>query len=146
MGKKEKAAKRVILDTNTLISALLFRGELSKLDKLWKKGRIVPLISRETFDEFKAVLEYPKFSLSEQEIKLIIEEEFLPYTEIVENVGELNGICRDPDDDKFIECALSASARFIVTGDKDLLDLGIYKTVKIISASRLLKLFDEIEI
>ena len=141
MDKKEKTAIKVVLDTNILVSALLLRGDLSKMVNLWKNGSIVPLFSKETFGEFKAVLEYPKFSLTEQEIQLVIEEEVLPYFEIVEIIDEIKGICRDQDDDKFITCALSASADYIVTGDKDLLDIVKYKSVKIISASILFKMF-----
>lgn len=141
MGKKEKTIGRVVLDTNILVSALLFKGDLARIVDLWKKGKIIPVLSRETFAEFKAVLEYPKFSLTRQEIKVIIEEEFLPYFEVIEITEDVEGICRDTDDDKFIACAVSASADFIVTGDKDLLDMGKYKSVKIISASVLLKMF-----
>ena len=140
MGKKEKAIGKVVLDTNKLVSALFFKGGLAGIVDLWKKGRIIPLFSRETFEEFKAVLEYQKFSLTQQEIKVIIEEEVLPYFEVIEVTDNIKGICRDVDDDKFIACAVSASADFIVTGDKDLLDLGKYKSVKIISASVLLKM------
>ena len=140
MGKKEKTIGRVVLDTNILVSALLFQAELAGIVDLWKKGRIIPVLSKETFTEFKAVLEYPKFSLTQQEIKVIIEEEVLPYFEVIEIADNIKGICRDIDDDKFIVCAVSASADFIVTGDKDLLDLGKYKSVKIISASVLLKM------
>ncbi len=141
MGKKESTAKKVVLDTNILVSALLFKGELAGIVDLWKKGRIIPVLSKETFAEFKAVLEYPKFSLTGQEIKVIIEEEVLPYFEVIETTDNIKGICRDADDDKFIACAVSASADFIVTGDKDLLDIGKYKSVRIISASVLLKMF-----
>lgn len=141
MGKKEKTIGRVVLDTNMLVSALLFQAELAGIVDLWKKGRIIPVLSKETFTEFKAVLEYPKFSLTQQEIKVIIEEEVLPYFEVIEVTDNIKGICRDVDDDKFIACAVSASADFIVTGDKDLLDLGKYKSVKIISASVFLKMF-----
>lgn len=140
MGKKEKTIGRVILDTNILVSALLFKGDLAKIVDLWKKGKIIPVLSRETFAEFEAVLEYPKFSLTRQEIKVIVEE-FLPYFEVIEITEDVEGICRDIDDDKFIACAVSASADFIVTGDKDLLNMGKYKSVKIISASVLLKMF-----
>ena len=135
MGKKEKAIGKVVLDTNILVSALLFKRELAGIVDLWKKGRIIPVLSKETFAEFKAVLEYPKFSLTRQEIKVIIEEEVLPYFEVIEVTDNIKGICRDPDDDKFIACAVSASADFIVTGDKDLLDMGKFRSVKIISAS-----------
>lgn len=141
MGKKEKAIRKVVLDTNILVSALLFKGDLAGIVDLWKNGRIIPVLSRETFAEFKAVLEYPKFSLKGREIQLIIEEEVLPYFEIVEIIDKAKSICRDPDDDKFIACAVSASADFIVTGDKDLLDLDKYKSVRIINASMLLKMF-----
>lgn len=140
MGKKEKAARIVVLDTNILVSALLFKGELAGIVDLWKKGRIVPVFSKETFAEFKTVLEYPKFSLTERETRMIIEEEILPFFEIAEITDKAEGVCRDPDDDAFIVCAIAASADFIVSGDKDLLDMGRYKTVRIISASTLLKM------
>ncbi len=143
MGKKEKTIRKVVLDTNIMVSALLFKGKLSVIVDLWKKGRIVPILSKETFEEFKTVLEYPKFSLTEQEIGTIIEEEILPYFEIEEVVDNISGICMDIDDDKFIACAVSASADFIVSGDKDLLDIGSYKSVKIISASELLRMFEK---
>jgi len=141
VGKKEKTIGRVVLDTNILVSALLFKGGLARIVDLWKKGKIIPVLSRETFAEFEAVLEYPKFSLTRQEIKVLIEEELLPYFEVIEITDDVEGICRDTNDDKFIACAVSASADFIVTGDKDLLYMGKYKSVEIISASVLLKMF-----
>ena len=143
MGKKEKTLKTVVLDTNILVSALLFRGELSGIVDLWKKGKFIPLLSKETFEEFRTVLEYPKFSLSVEDIRVIIEEEVLPYFDIIEIEGKIRRICRDPDDDKFIACAGSASADLIVTGDMDLLEIGKYKSVKIISASAFLKMFPD---
>ncbi|MCL5276468.1 MAG: putative toxin-antitoxin system toxin component, PIN family [Deltaproteobacteria bacterium] len=89
MGKKEKTVKKVILDTNILVSALLFKGRLSEIVDLWKKGKIVSVFSRETFEEFRAVLEYAKFSLSIQEIKMIIEEEVLPFFEVAEIIDKI---------------------------------------------------------
>jgi putative PIN family toxin of toxin-antitoxin system len=141
VGKK-KAVKRVVLDTNVLISALLFKGEASRIVVLWQKGKINPLISKETFNELRAVLEYPKFSLSRNEIKSIIEDEILPFFEVVEVEENIKGTCRDPDDDKFISCAVSGEADWIVSGDKDLSDLGKYRSVRIIHVSEFLKMFD----
>lgn len=138
MGKKEKVRK-VVLDTNVLVSALIFSGELSKIVDLWRKGKIIPVISRDTFEEFKTVLAYPKFSLTEEEIGAIIEENILPFFEVVEITANINGICRDPNDDKFLSCAVSAGVDFIVSGDKDLCDLGRYKSVRIISVAGLLR-------
>jgi putative PIN family toxin of toxin-antitoxin system len=142
MGKKQEKVKRVVLDTNVLVSALLFKGVLSRLGELWRKGRIIPVISKETFAELTTVLQYPKFSLSKNEIKSVIEHEILPYFEIVEVAKAVKGVCRDPGDDKFISCALSASADCIVGGDKDFCDLRQYKTVKIMNAPDFLKKLD----
>jgi putative PIN family toxin of toxin-antitoxin system len=142
MGKKQEKVKRVVLDTNVLVSALLFKGALSRFVELWQKGEIIPVISKEPFEELRAVLEYPKFSLSKDEIKSIIEHEVLPFFEIVELVNVVKGVCRDSGDDKFISCAVSSSADYIVSGDKDFCELKQYKTVKIIKSSDFLKRFD----
>ena len=141
MGKKKKTLKRVVLDTNILVSALLFRGELSGLVALWKSGRITPVISRETFREFRDVLAYPKFKLTAREIKNILEEEVLPYFEVIDEVDEVHGVCKDPDDDKFLACALASGARLLVSGDAELCKVKKYKSVKIVSAREFLESF-----
>jgi putative PIN family toxin of toxin-antitoxin system len=141
MGKKKKV-KKVVLDTNILVSALLFSGELSKIIALWEKGHITPVISRETFEEFKKVLAYPKFSLSGQEIMAIIEEHILPFFEVVEITSRVRDVCRDTDDEKFISCAITAGADFIVSGDKDLCNVRSYESVDIIAAADLIKMFE----
>jgi len=142
VGKRPKKIIRVVLDTNVLISALLFKGKLSRIVELWQKGEMIPIISKETFDELRIVLEYPKFSLSRAEIKLLIENEILPFFEVVSVSKPVKGACRDPGDDKFISCAISANAECIVTGDKDLSDLKKYQSVRIIHASDFIKIFD----
>ena len=142
MGKKQEKVKRVVLDTNVLVSALLFKGALSRFVELWRKGKMIPVISKETFEELTTVLQYPKFSLSKDEIKSVVEHEILPYFEIIEVIKAVKGVCRDPGDDKFISCALSASADCIVSGDKDFCDLRQYKTVKIINTSDFLNKLD----
>jgi putative PIN family toxin of toxin-antitoxin system len=131
-----------VLDTNILVSALLFTGEVSKIVELWQKGEIVSLISRETFTELRAVLKYPKFSLTSHEIQSVIQNEILPYFEVVRIEENIKGVCRDPDDDKFIACAVSGLADFLLTGDKDLIALKSYKNVKIIRPSEFLKKFE----
>jgi putative PIN family toxin of toxin-antitoxin system len=141
MGKTPKKVRRIVLDTNVLVSALLFTGELSKIVDFWRRGKVIPLISKETFEELRAVLEYPKFSLAPDEIQSIIENEILPFFEVVEIKENVRGVCRDPGDDKFLTCALSGAARFILSGDKDLINLKRYRSVRIIKASEFLKLF-----
>lgn len=129
---------RVVLDTNAIVSALLFSGISSKLVSLWQKGLITPLLSREVVDEYLHVLGYPKFELSEGEIKELIQEEILPYATVVTPKIRLRVIQRDPSDNKFIECAVAGRARVIISGDKDLLSLGRYRQIRIQSPAQFL--------
>jgi uncharacterized protein len=125
---------RVVLDTNVLVSALLLKGRLNKLVDLWKTGIIDPYLSKETFSELIAVLGYPKFNLSDNEIKTILEDEILPFFMVAEIKEEVSGICRDPDDDIFLTAACNARASLLVTGDKDLLELKKFKSIRIVTA------------
>jgi putative PIN family toxin of toxin-antitoxin system len=142
MGAQQKAVIRVVLDTNVLVSALLFETTLSKIIDLWQGGAIISVISKDTFQELRTVLAYPKFSLTPDEIRTLLEQEILPFFEVIEVVEEVKGVCADPADDKFLACALAASAEYLVSGDKALIDLKQYKSVKIIKPSEFLKLFD----
>lgn len=131
--------KRAVLDTNVVISALLFRGEASRLHALWKKKAFTILASREIVEEYLRVLAYPKFDLTEKEIRDIIQEELLPYIEPVSAAVKMKGVCVDPDDDKFLACAEAAGADVIVSGDGHLLRLKVYKGCPILTPERFLK-------
>jgi putative PIN family toxin of toxin-antitoxin system len=135
---KEAPVVRVVLDTNVLVSALLFHGRLAAMATLWQSGAIVPVISRETFDEFRVVLAYPKFNLTEEEIAAIIEDEILPFFEVTEIVDSVNGVCRDPHDDQFLAAAASGGAVYLVTGDRDLLELKKFRSVEIVTPQEFL--------
>jgi putative PIN family toxin of toxin-antitoxin system len=139
MGKKV-APIRVVIDTNVLVSGLLFGGQPGKLRDLWVSGQLVPLVSKETFEELSKVLTYPKFRLSPAEIKLIIEEELLPYAQVVGVTGDATGTCRDSDDDKFLSVAVSGRASYLVTGDQDLLVLQAFGNTQIVTVSDFLGL------
>jgi putative PIN family toxin of toxin-antitoxin system len=132
----QKTITRVVLDTNTVVSGLLFGGVPGKIPALWKRKLILPLVSKEIFREYLKVLSYPKFKLSEPEISFLIYEEILPYFEVV-TTRPAHGIIvsDDSEDDKFIHCAVSGNADYIVSGDSHLLKLGGYGNVKIVNAS-----------
>jgi putative PIN family toxin of toxin-antitoxin system len=129
---------RVVLDTNAVVSALLFSGVSSKLVSLWQNGLITPLLSRAILDEYLRVLSYPKFELSEEEIKELIQEEILPFAEVVRPKRRLRVLRRDPSDNKFLECAVAGKASVIISGDKGLLSLGRYRRVRIQSPAQFL--------
>ena len=131
-----------MLDTNVIVSALLFTSTLAPFVALWQHGAICPVIFKATFQELQTVFAYPKFALSPDEIRVLLEQEILPFFEVIEVNEEVRGICPDPADDKFISCALAASAEYLVSGDKALTDLKQYKSAKIIKPSEFLKLFD----
>jgi len=136
VGKKEL---KVVLDTNVLVSTLLFKGELSKL--LFPLKKFILLFSEETLNEFIKVLHYPKFSLTEEEIEYLLQFEILPYSKIVKITFKFDKeICPDKDDQKFLELAVSAKANYIITGDKDLLNLKEINKIKILSPKEFLSL------
>ena len=118
---------RVVLDTNTVLSALLFpAGRLAWLRELWEGARIVPLASRAAIDELIRVLAYPKFKLHEEEIG-ILAGSYLQYVEVVEvDAVTIKGLprCRDEADQVFLLLAAAGKAEVLVTGDRALLELA----------------------
>ncbi|MBP1750235.1 MAG: hypothetical protein H6Q52_2774 [Deltaproteobacteria bacterium] len=68
----------------------------------------------------------------------------MPFFSVVNITEKITGICKDPDDDIFISCALSAKAQYVVTGDKALLDVKRYKKIEIVSPAEFVKFIHEI--
>ena len=126
----------IVIDTNVFISAILFGGAPGRLVDLWKTGRIRPLITKEILKEYIRVFAYPKFKLSENEINYIVHQEILPFFKVVKSIPGPSIINEDPDDDKFIQCAVAGNAKYIVSGDQHLLALKSYKNIKILTPSQ----------
>ena len=116
--------KRVVIDTNVLVSALLFGGGPGGLITLWKENRIQPLSSKDIMGEYLRVLAYPKFRLTEEEIECILSQEILPYFEVITVKSAQPFVLEDPSDDKFIWCALEGNAEAIISSDQHLLSLS----------------------
>ena len=130
---------RVVLDTNTLISALLFSGTASRLVPLWQSRRITVLVSKEILQEYLRVLAYPKFQLGDHEIRALVEEELLPFAETIRVRRRLAVVRRDPEDDKFLECAVAGRAEYLMTGDRDLREFGSYRGITILTVGEFLE-------
>ena len=124
---------RAVLDTNVLISALLFDGLPSRLVPAWRSSRFHPVLSPPILDEYLRALAYPKFRLTPDDIRSLLEEEILPFFETVQVNTSSPKPVRDPDDAKFVACAVEASVPWIVSGDADLLDLGRVKSVRVVT-------------
>lgn len=129
----------MVIDTNVIVSAILFGGIPGELISLWKSGHIQPLASKDIIDEYIKVLTYPKFDLSEKEINYILYNEILPYFEIVTLKPGRAIIQVDPSDDKFLHCAKAAKASVIISGDRHLLSLKSYGKIRILTPSQFLE-------
>jgi putative PIN family toxin of toxin-antitoxin system len=115
---------RVVFDTNTVISALVFTsGRLGWLRAHWRERGSIPLVSYATGAELKRVLGYRKLKLSaEYQFELL--SDYLSYCESID-VKEICPVkCRDAKDQPFLDLAQSGKADLLVTGDEDLLALA----------------------
>ena len=122
---------RVVLDTNVIVSALLYRGPTSQLVAAWQEGTMVPLVSKAILEEYLRVVAYPKFHLTVEEVKTLIKRQLLPFAEPV-HVSEVPPVVpEDPSDDHFLACAVAGHARYLVSGDHHLLALKTYRGVAI---------------
>ena len=135
----ESKIKTIVIDTNVVISALLFGGAPGELIALWKSGRIQSVVSREIVNEYIRVLAYPKFDLSEEEIHFLLYHEIFPFFEVIRVKSTPVIIEDDPSDDKFIWCAVAGRAGIIISGDQHLLSLESYHQIKILSVSQFLR-------
>lgn len=114
---------RIVLDTNVLVSAVLFGGEVAWLREAWQLGAALPLASRATVSELLRVLAYPKFRLSGDEREAVLAE-YLPWCESVDvPPSTVVPACRDPHDAIFLRLAVAARADALLTGDANLLAL-----------------------
>lgn len=126
---------RIVLDTNTLVSSLLFRREQWLwLREAWNSGMIVPVLCSATTLGLLRVLSYPKFQLSASEQKSLLAE-ILPFCETAPNPGSDPGLppCRDGHDQVFIDLTLATAAVHFVSGDRDLLDYPSHPGLSIIA-------------
>ena len=117
-----KRVPRVVLDTNVVLSALLFSGgTAAQLRDAWQNGSFQPLVNTQTAQELIRVLTYPKFRLSAVEQQELLAD-YLPHAESVRMPARLPSVpdCRDPFDLQFLHLALASKATALVSGDKDL--------------------------
>jgi putative PIN family toxin of toxin-antitoxin system len=129
-----------VIDTNVIISALLFRSSVARqsFDKALNNGYL--LQSFETIGELDNVLRREKFNkyVTETE-RLQFLGELVAQAKLIQIV-ETTTACRDPKDDKFLELAISGKANFIISGDQDLQVLHPFRDIPILSPTAFLAL------
>jgi len=129
---------KVVIDTNVFVSSV-FGGLPRQVVELWFDGRITLCLSEPIVTEYQRILREIG-AVSEAEERALVEafasREGVLYTAAP---PPIEGASSDPDDDKFLECALELGAECIVSGDSDLLDLGSYMGIPIVTPRELLE-------
>ena len=131
--------ERVVYDTNIWISGLMWRGKPYQCLLLARAGVVQLAYCQAMIAELARKLRHP-FGFSENRLLSVLYE-LRSMSDQVEITGDLHVVAADPDDDKFIECALAAGASFIVSGDHHLLDLGKCRGVRVLSAAEFVARF-----
>lgn len=129
-----------MIDTNVYISAIFWGGKPRKVLELGRNGRISIFTSSEIQAEIETKLK-TKFGIEEREIAQILLD-YAMFTLPIKTLEKISVIDADPDDDKFIECAVAGKAGYIVSGDKHLLDLKNYRGIQIMKAAHFLDIFE----
>jgi uncharacterized protein len=132
---------RLLLDTNVVISGIFFGGSPGRLIKHWLDGRFEAVVTPLILDEYRSVSR--EFSRSRKELNVDSLLDALAMRSLtVEDRTIPSSLCRDPDDEIFVTCALSTKAA-IVSGDKDLKSLHGEQGLRVLSPAVALRLIDE---
>ncbi len=138
--KNAKSKPKIVIDTNVFISALAFGGKPREITKLIADKSIILVISEDCLSELrrKIISKFPEF-INE----LVRLERLMGRRAIFVKLGLPSVTAsRDEDDNKFIETAVLGQCDYIVSGDKDLLDVGKYRDIHIVNPSEFLKLIN----
>ena len=122
---------RIVIDTNVIASAVFFGGKPYQLLHYIMEDRVDVVASKEIVDEYEEIVlrlkqKYPAISTK------IPLQELLAKFEIIRVSSDIH-VSRDPDDDKFISCAVDGKCLYIVSGDNDLLAIGNYGDIEILT-------------
>ena len=137
---------KLVLDTNTIVSAFFWEGNEAGLFRKIERGKAKLYITSEILKEIEEVIKRSKFNE-------IMRKANLTSDQIMQKIVSLSHlviapkfnikVCRDEKDNKFLECAESAKADYLVSGDEDLLVLKEYDGITIVRTGRVLQLLDE---
>lgn len=122
---------KVIVDTNVFVSGVFFSGPPNQILKAWREGEFELVLSPEILEEYRRVANvlaegFPPIDL--QALLALVERE----AEFHDALALPKPICDDPDDDKFLACAIASGAKVIVSGDKHLLKVSGFNNIEII--------------
>ena len=128
----------IVCDTNVLVSGVLFGGHAREILRLASRGVVINFISPDILREAENVLRRSKFGLRPEQVLEIIAL-FKDTFEIVTPSMRVRAISSDPQDNHVIEAALAARAKYIISGDKHLLELMKWDDVHLISPAQFMQ-------
>lgn len=133
--------KKAAVDTNVLVSAFVYpAGTVREIFSLAMNRKVILAVSEPVLAEYAEVLRR-KFGWAEHEIDENVR--FIrKFTEMAVPSSGIKAVKADPTDDKVIECAVAAGADFIVSGDKHLLNISKYKSIKIVKPADFLRILN----
>lgn len=132
---------KVVLDTNVLVSAVLYGGNPRSILEAALSGAIEVSVSEFIIQEFQTVLLRPRFGLTIQFVHNVVAE-LTSLAEWVTPDQHHHVVIGDPSDDLVLDCAVAAGAQYLVTGDAHLLRLQTYEQVTIISPQDFLQILE----
>lgn len=122
----------IVVDTNIIISGIFFGGNPKRIINAILDSKVNAYISKEILNEYFEIINEMMLSKGES-IDLSFISLLIDRFNIIETTSKIN-ISRDPDDNKFIECAVDSNSIYIVSGDDDLLSIKNYHNIEIITA------------
>lgn len=132
---------RIVIDTNVVASAVFFGGRPAELLRMVIRHEHLAVATDEIVDEYQATISYLLDKYGGKKLQLSIVPIFSAM-EIIQATSKVE-ICRDPDDNKFISCAIDGHCYYVVSGDKDLLSLEQFGNIKIVTVAEFLELFSD---
>ena len=138
---------RVVVDTNVLIAGVLWNGTPHRIIELAEEGRITLCASPAMLAEFERVLQRRKFQSRLRLRRTSVEgimTLLVPLVELYLPSTAQGSVPRDPTDEMFIACALSADAQFLISGDDDLLNLKTYGHIRIVNPVEFLREIEDV--
>ena len=127
---------RVVLDTNVVVSAVFFGGPPRAVVDAWIDGRLEVVVSPSIFDEYLRVCHRLTSPYPDTDYQGLLTA-FLAHGVLVPDPSDEGTITDDPDDDKFMRCALAADAT-VVSGDRHLLNVDGWRGVLVVTPAQLL--------
>jgi putative PIN family toxin of toxin-antitoxin system len=133
-----KNKPRIVIDTNVLISGIVFGGKPRQILNLLAEQSVIVIVAEEIITELRRKIssKFPEFIEDLNKVELLLKRDA-----VLIKLGAIRiNVSRDNDDNKFIEVAILGKCSFIVTGDKDLLVLKSYENIRIVKPNKFLEL------